>query len=701
MSKIISFRTTQLKPFINTDEENTDNNEDGCLESRMGHSIVRATKEGRLVMFGGRRTIDNKPIPEVVGIDLSRISNGKSGRFIKLNIGDEHTEIKIGGQIARYSYHSHTMSHVGQSVYIQGGYASSAGDDIPFWDQHFYQIKLHGLELINKSSQPPTRSNDPRRRGHSTITFNNNFYIIGGWGPQADWWRTDIDRFSVESDSWSTIQCRCTEGSIPNVAYHSTILLPASGEVVLFGGYVDESMMFKDRILKSQTKPKPTPTPFKVVGLYNNSQVDLLQTSPSDIAKGRWGEAGQVVFCGNAISVLNLNHMKWTRKIAIGHIPEPRANHSAILLSPKLMILSGGSCGSHLYNDCYILDTTLWMWTKLECNSVMRPVANHTATIIHGLYVLLGGKTTSDDSSMFCVTALVADIIEIYKQQKNKIKIEALMGTITSVQMESGSQQFNTTKPASNANQQACTSRLLIPKKPTPKEIQIEEEMNKISKVHKKLDTPERDELIERLYGRLEAHRDAIANMSKRKYLQPLFETNIKRSSAEITKRLHEYGVAHQTANKESLLRKSISTWKGNGLQGQWVTGDYQEVDERRKKNISRAKHSPPTIAEQDHFDEVNRRFYEDRKPTSDVSRRKGIQLFQKYNPQKDPARKFKKSEIEKLNEKFHNKGVADKEAAKANASNTYIKCRQSVFKKQSPKDWNKTVERLYQQKPK
>ena len=66
----------------------------------------------------------------------------------------------------------------------------------------------------------------------------------------------------------------------------------------------------------------------------------------------------------NDLHELNTEKFKWSRVVASGQPPPPRANHSSSIVGNKLYIF-GGWDGSKRLNDLFAFDLTTREWSQI------------------------------------------------------------------------------------------------------------------------------------------------------------------------------------------------------------------------------------------------------------------------------------------------------------------------------------------------
>jgi N-acetylneuraminic acid mutarotase len=104
--------------------------------------------------------------------------------------------------------------------------------------------------------------------------------------------------------------------------------------------------------------------------------------------------------CFNTVHVLEVNDGRWSwiNPIMSGDLPSPRTGHAATLMEDgKTIFIQGGWDPNAedeeeiIYEDCFLLDTSTWTWTKSE-KTVERALVGHKAVQCKNEVHMFGGR---------------------------------------------------------------------------------------------------------------------------------------------------------------------------------------------------------------------------------------------------------------------------------------------------------------------
>ena len=98
--------------------------------------------------------------------------------------------------------------------------------------------------------------------------------------------------------------------------------------------------------------------------------------------------------------------MKWTCvEDWTGEVPPPRSFHASIPLNAQHVLIAGGVCATtnRVLKDCYVFDVVEKRWTRV--NDLPRGNAHGRLVKYHGLILLIGGVSSSDDGSTMASSA--------------------------------------------------------------------------------------------------------------------------------------------------------------------------------------------------------------------------------------------------------------------------------------------------------
>ena len=686
----ILWENVKLKPF----NDEGDAGSARALRRRRGHSLLKVTDEGRLLVFGGRSTKTDQYTTDTMGLQFTDGSNAAVGgtcRYIPLNFlcaepdpisvsVKDTNKIKLGNKAARGSFHSHTTALHGASVFLFGGFASpSPQSPLPYWDQHLYELKLTKLEWHRIRAMP---KGDPRRRGHTAVTLEGGMYVFGGWGPEGGWWRNDIDRFDLERHSWQPVPHTGTmEG--PSVAFHTAV--EHNRRMVVFGGFIDESGLLQDTLGLSLSSASRGAAQQPVVApLDNNMKALFLRTAdPAQLLEGALGEAGPRLCVSNATFTFDLRTKRWQRHYCIGDVPAARALHSATV-HDNLMFVVGGEA-ERCYGDVYVLDMTLWLWTAVPTGKggPLPPVSGHAAAIAHGCLVVYGGgRHTSynlcndggDDVAKIenveaCFAVPVRHIVAVHAPLSEKLKRSVLRPAPAADPEVPPTTQLLKADPSLRRPQEIdrITSRVLVPKvrneekksrkktttQPpfsrilppfstqaiTQRERDIEEEQRQRRKP-RLVSAGTQDSLFERLHSKDVELRKAAVARHEAVFLGSLPQAKEVPADA-LVDRLFTVAVTRKHHAHMMTMNRTLQTW--DEKERKWVPADYAAEEDKLVKQIRRKKAASggggggsafpaDSSGPMGEYDDHCARFYEERKPNNEALVRRNKALFDRHN---------------------------------------------------------------------
>ncbi|KAJ9464079.1 putative kelch domain-containing protein 3 isoform X2 [Diplonema papillatum] len=698
--KSVAWNTVCVHPFGASKEHL-------CLEHRRGHVVNLVTPDGRLVLFGGR-TVQDVSLTDVYGLDFSKAAltepATQPAHCIKLDfVPDDSQEdvsevpiIQLGDSVAKGSFHSVVSALHGHSLFLFGGFASPSGGNLPFWDQHFYELQLATLQWRQLCEMP---LGDPRRRGHTAVTHAGFMYIHGGWGPEADWWRTDLDCFDFKKREWSKVATKSSaEG--PAVAFHTAVCREAS--IIVFGGFVDESAAFTASSPHSLFNKEAPVGPPLVVALHNNSRADLIRAlSPDEVLKGRFGEAGSKLYTSQAVWTFDLKGKTWQRQTCVGDVPSPRAHHSATMYE-HLMIVIGGECTAPK-TDIHILDTNLWLWVSIPVapKPEFRPLTGHVAFIAHKSLVLFGGtsllvqynktepnKRPPTEPSVRCFAAPVSSLVKVFEARKSRARQLALRPPTPSSVSTTSRGELSPTEISK------IVSRLRLP----PKSWSFS--LREVAPDRPRLSEDQQTQVLDRLYEKTADHRKIRDSALERRYLKPLNAGSPTVPLSKFVQKFYTDAVRHKEITHESLLSKNITTWKGIGQNGQWTRSDWKKEEAQVLRKLNSKNKAGEHFSNNADTDKFVAKFYEERKPHGVIAMKKSRALFAKHNEAQTPGTKLSQDMIQQLNDRFYTKGVETKKTVHSAKLQQYTSATDPVFKTHTTTEWEATVNRLNQPKP-
>eukprot|EP01062_Namystynia_karyoxenos_P066472 TRINITY_DN60398_c0_g1_i1.p1 TRINITY_DN60398_c0_g1~~TRINITY_DN60398_c0_g1_i1.p1 ORF type:complete len:843 (+),score=218.90 TRINITY_DN60398_c0_g1_i1:97-2625(+) len=760
-----------------------------------GAAACTVTKDGRVLVFGGRDVTTDEYSAELIGVDFVEQAGGgppggaaRIAHYLRLKFEPEDEDhppcILLGNKAAQASFHTCTICAYGTSVFLYGGFGSMQGaaeGDLPFWDQHFYELLLVTQKWRKLTTMP---AGDPRRRGHTAVVHQDKMHVFGGWGAEADWWRNDVETFNMETRQWRSSPPR---GALPGPAVASHTATVYQDTMIVFGGYAElsaavgafeierpdssflgasaltppwlaspaasgratsQGASHSPRSGGGRTESSQQAQGAPVVAALDSNSSCLLAGSkakPADIARGRLGEAGGRLFVSNAVWKYSFESRRWSRQRCAGDVPVGRAHHSAVVHNDLMIVVGGEGEGAVALNDVHCLDLHVWLWAAIDCSpSPLPPLTGHCCVIAQGSLVVLGGShfnqyhrsggaTEADD------TAALADALHSMKprQTGRAPLLKQRLSTATGGQMQwchmlslgllekcfaySRRKARNlvvadhsckkVVKPP--AAVEAVVSRLgrCVPAvrrvaaspSPPPEEGEEKEEKEEPEEGEedKAAGKVQWSEVQKRLYDKLPERREHRQKTFEKKYLQPLVPTpeGPPKSCGALNNKFYEHAIKQKVVKHEQLLSRHLKTWKkGDRVgEGEWDRADWKKEEEAaHKRMLRRLKGEPPRIVD-GAMDELNRKFYEDRKPTGEPAQRKRIQLFNKHDGLKQTrekqAVKAPPEKIAELNDRFYVQGTAKHRAKQSQLREKYLAS--PTYPTRNQAEWKETWTRL------
>jgi len=258
--------------------------------------------------------------------------------------------------------------------------------------------------LQSLESSPPPRRIQPPRSGANTITCGGKILTFAGYAEEIVDTASAVERYVV-NDLWEFVpyqeeNCewgwkqRIADGSDdespgPRLAF-AMAGLPSSSNAFVLGGWDpqvpgtggvildDVSMLNSD----SLTWSKPTDADGKAEG------------EPSIIPDGPTSRHVAVALSDDTICLHNhrcvdhvlllrtssdeQNKVRWHRQKTSGEAPSSRGLHCAASISSSshgtnMCIFGGAAQNGVMSNEAFVLDTTTWKWTKIDCSGQTAP----------------------------------------------------------------------------------------------------------------------------------------------------------------------------------------------------------------------------------------------------------------------------------------------------------------------------------------
>ncbi|KAI9259033.1 hypothetical protein BY458DRAFT_517550 [Sporodiniella umbellata] len=137
----------------------------------------------------------------------------------------------------------------------------------------------------------------------------------------------------------------------------------------------------------------------------------------------------------NALHVLNVDTLHWTQPKVEGEPPSPRRAHTTCLWQQKLIVVGGGD-GARALADVHILDLTLMRWSKMATEG-SGPIARgyHTGSLIRDKLVLYGGS----DGTVCFGDVFVLDLLQA---QWSRVQLDQIIPRMAHTTTQVGSYLF-------------------------------------------------------------------------------------------------------------------------------------------------------------------------------------------------------------------------------------------------------------------
>eukprot|EP00759_Apiculatamorpha_spiralis_P041595 PhF_6_TR40193/c0_g1_i1/m.59635 len=367
------------------------------LTNLRNHTAVMIPN-GDLVVIGGRTYKTNESSCSVYLLSVYEDELQPSTKTVN------QTRLMLGGPLTADSHHSHTSVLTDDKIYVLGGLSYVHTVHGIVWDPVFYAISTSNIEDVEDLSHTLTMSSKmkvPRRRGHSSVVHGECMYVYGGWGSSAEEWVRDIDVYSFATRKWLTPK-ETRGGFPPGVAHHSSSV--CNGTMYVFGGYCDASCTRQKRAAMEKTPIKFNHSKI-VFGVPANSKSSAgaagyhipcgcdVDGSTNSNYVPHPGEGGSMMLCSNALFCYTFMSREWKFRQCLGEVPDPRAHHAACMCEGRLLITGGE--GESVFNDVYVLDLAMLLWTRIDFESVPRALTGHSI-IMHGHRVItVGGSPFS------------------------------------------------------------------------------------------------------------------------------------------------------------------------------------------------------------------------------------------------------------------------------------------------------------------
>ncbi|PNH10944.1 Acyl-CoA-binding domain-containing protein 4 [Tetrabaena socialis] len=129
------------------------------------------------------------------------------------------------------------------------------------------------------------------------------------------------------------------------------------------------------------------------------------------------------------LSVFSLSRGAWFVPQAFGPAPCARTQHTAQLLSPGIILIFGGcNSGGTFFNDCAVLDTATFSWTKpAVLNTPPAPRYHHCCAVVNGRALIHGGINSKQtfEGVVVLETKWMADISNVAEELMRMTTLDA------------------------------------------------------------------------------------------------------------------------------------------------------------------------------------------------------------------------------------------------------------------------------------
>jgi len=105
--------------------------------------------------------------------------------------------------------------------------------------------------------------------------------------------------------------------------------------------------------------------------------------------------------------IVTLPDFEYAKITLSGNGPSPRYSHTATPFSfGKKLVVFGGTDGVRRFNDVYILDTSNWSWSNINCSGELpAPRFSHSATIVRSgeseFLLVIGGCSPGSQNDAY------------------------------------------------------------------------------------------------------------------------------------------------------------------------------------------------------------------------------------------------------------------------------------------------------------
>jgi hypothetical protein len=299
-------------------------------------------------------------------------------------IAANEKQLSLAGSPSKSAYFptprwGQTMTMIDHSrIIVYGGQADDTETD-----ETKTMSDLHVYDVSNRSWSKPVNCEGVPRQWHSATFLPERQLLISFGGESANPKTGKIsttDQVMVLDTEIMLWYPPSVSGQVPSGrSGHTASLLPNTNELVVFGGVKGakwlNSAAVLDTIRWKWTSPKILGNPPRPRSYHS--------ATPIGSGSGPNSSNRLVIFGGNddgtsfntvhVLDAKNGSKWSWFHPEMTGPTPSPRTGHIAILLDDNKTILIHGGWDpnsdegddeEHMFDDCWLLDTELWMWTE-------------------------------------------------------------------------------------------------------------------------------------------------------------------------------------------------------------------------------------------------------------------------------------------------------------------------------------------------
>eukprot|EP00698_Gefionella_okellyi_P004361 TRINITY_DN14033_c0_g1_i1.p1 TRINITY_DN14033_c0_g1~~TRINITY_DN14033_c0_g1_i1.p1 ORF type:complete len:1234 (-),score=338.16 TRINITY_DN14033_c0_g1_i1:76-3777(-) len=282
----------------------------------------------------------------------------------------------VGGKPPPPRY-NHTVSTVGDQVFIFGGFSKGA----PLNDAAIFDTASMAWKEPEIQGKRPTP-----RFGHAACVVGKKIFIIAGCcGTEQRF--NDVYVLDTERMEWQKPDIR---GTAPSARYgHSACAVGPN--IFLFGGRdgrgVLNDIYVLDTALLQWLRPPatgtaPPPRMQHSMVLFNGRLVIHGGTGTDEERR-------------NDTAQLDLDTMKWSAVVTTGDLPKPRELHVAAVVGASMCIV-GGFDGRYRMGDVCALDLSTFQWSSaVPEGAEPSPRFGVAATVLRQKVLMIGGRDAS------------------------------------------------------------------------------------------------------------------------------------------------------------------------------------------------------------------------------------------------------------------------------------------------------------------